>query len=176
MARASNALGSHVFGRTGDGAAFGERVIGQVRRRAEIGEQHLAGIGQQYIGGLDISMHHTRRVCGGESVQQGRRDSGGLVHREPAPLLDALLQRLPAHQAHDNPRHPVLDDNIVDRHDIRVIAQPRGGAGFMLGEGKAFGSFRIRGRGWQADFLDGHINTQQRVAGLPHPAEAADPQ
>nr|WP_297611909.1 hypothetical protein [Nocardia sp.] len=147
-----------------------------MRRRAEIGEQHLTGLGAQYIGGLEVSMHHTRIVRGAERVQQGHRDGGGFLHGEAALFRDALLQRLPADQAHHNPRQVILDHNIVDRHDIRMITQPGRGARLTLGQGQPFGSFGMRSRRRQADFFDGHVHTQQSVTRFPYPAESADPQ
>ena len=46
------------------GAAHGaeETVLGQARREAKVGESHLAELGQQHIGRLDVAVHNLQAV------------------------------------------------------------------------------------------------------------------
>ena len=119
--------------------------------------------------GLEIAVHNSALVRGGEAARDLRCVVDGLTLRERrAPQL--LAQRLAFEQLGDDEGRAVVLPNVVDGEDVRVVERA-GGASLLLEACEALGVCReLRGQ-----HFDRHVAPDLRVAreiDLAHPALA----
>ena len=130
---------------------------------------------QQQVAGLDVAVHDAGGVRGVERLGGLAQPAQRGVVGEVAAGLEALAERAAAHQLHDHEHAAGVLADVVDRHDVRVRREPRGGAGFAL---EALAGALVLGE-VRGKHLDRDGAAEQLVMGLPdgrHPAvgEMAD--
>ena len=136
-------------------------------RQAEIDDLHLPRRRDEDVRGLDIPVHDAGGVRGLERI--GRLD--GQVEQErdrQRRAVDAVAQRLPVEQLHDEERQIAMPPDVVERADVRVV-QRRGRPGLTL---EPFERRRI-GRELRRQKFDRDLTAEPRVLGAindTHPA------
>jgi hypothetical protein len=113
---------------------------------------------------LHVAVHDPARVGGVERVGDldRQREQRGHWHRT---AVDRLLQRLSLEKLGHHVGPAVVDADVVDREDVRMI-QRRGRAGFLVESREAS---RVAGEGqWQ--YLDRDVTNEPRV---PRPIDFA---
>jgi hypothetical protein len=129
----------------------------------------VSALGDENVGGLDVSMNDPFSVCGVEGIcdlDSQRQNQFGL-HRSPS---NTVLQSQPVQVLHRDECFAVLVINFVNRADIGVI-QCRGSFGFAL---KAAEGLRVFGYVVGQE-LEGDEATELHILSLvdnTHPAAA----
>jgi hypothetical protein len=115
-------FGGQVGGGTGDDVSgSGGLVIAQLLGDAEVGEEGVAVLVEQDVGGLDIAVDDALLVGGiqggGDLVEQ----EGDLLRGPGFPALQGLCQGAAFHQAHDQVSTLGVAPVVVERHDVQVL-------------------------------------------------------
>ncbi len=137
-------------------------------RQAEI-HQLRARFRQHDVCRLEITVNNPQLVGLGERIGNLGCNADGLLRGQRS-FDEAVVQRFPFDQFHDEEIHPILMTDIMQRADVRM-SEFRNSLGFAL---QPLAQGRIRGQICRQN-LDGYISPQPCVAGaihLSHPARA----
>ncbi len=140
---------------------------------AEVGEDDPVVRPEQHIGRFHIPVHDAHGVRGAQGAEDGEADPGGLGGVQGA-APEQLVQRLAAHQLHDDPRQPVLllGDDVVDG-DGGGMLDAGGGAGLPVEPVGGPLEHLVLGVAGQPRLLHGDFALDQLVERAPHRAHAA---
>jgi len=179
-AKTARLLRRHVTGRPHDGrernsadrhgvGGVERRVVAAQFRQPEVEDLDPSVSSDEQIGRFDVAVRDPLLVRRGQAAG----DLNGVVDgdgRRQGSSIHPLAKRFPVEQFGDNPRGLVIDADIVDRENIRVI-QAAGRASFDL---KPAPAVRIPRQLCRQD-LDRDLSRQLRVAraiDLPHASGA----
>ncbi len=118
-------LGRHVRDRAEHHPFRGQARSVERDRQTEVAEHRDAVVGQPHVSGLHVAMHDTARVRVVERACDLARDTNRVVDAETLAVgaLDQILDRAAAHVLADEERRAVVIPDVVDRNDVRVIAE-----------------------------------------------------
>ncbi len=153
-------------------ALAGERAgaVGQVGD-AEVGHLRHTALRQQHVGRLHVAVDDALGVGGGEAVEHRLHHLEGQASRHRAVQLQPVLEAAAAHELHHDVRRVLLEHQVVDRDDVRVL-QP----GHRLGLAtKAPQDGVVPGQGGGQD-LDRPVGPEPVIPGPPDLAHSAGPQ
>ena len=139
-------------------------------RQAKVQNLRLPTLGDEDIGGLDVPVDKTFRVCGLEGVSKLDAEVQKLVQLEWLGG-NSVLQRLTFQVLHDNERLALVFADIINSADVRVV-KGRGGSSFPL---KALQGLMIPGQ-VRGQELEGHETAETGVLGLVHHSHPAPTQ
>src|SRR5262249_14153437 len=89
-------------------------------RRSEVGDLGVGAADDQDVRRLDIAVRDAELMGEVEGARALEDDLDDLVEREEALRLAGGLERAPWHVLHDDVRHLVAHDRVVDLRDVRV--------------------------------------------------------
>ena len=168
----------HLGGEVGRGARHhpgrGDGDVVDGAGDAEVGDLGQAVVAEQDVAGLDVAVHHPGLVGGGQRVGHlapDVRDALGVQR----PVGDEGLGEAARGQVlHDQPRLPVVLDDVVDRDRVRVV---QAGDHPRLAEHPAMGLVAglLVGTRGQRHLFEGDLPLQALVLGPPHDAHRALP-
>ena len=119
---AGDLLGAHVLRRAHQHAGLCEpRRAVVVAGDAKVDDHDLAGVVDQHVGGLDVSVHHALVVGRGEGCTHGAQDAGGFVGGEDAAGADAVFEHLASDVFHHEEAVVAVLRKGDQRHDPRMI-------------------------------------------------------
>ncbi len=131
--RIGDATGDLFRGEVGDRADQRGGACGGVSRggagQPEVGDLHATVVGEQYVFGLDVAVHQTRRVGGRQRGQHWVQDRQGLLRLEVVAFAQQVAKRAALHVLHRQEHLAVVLALIENRHYVRV-RQPRRRPGF----------------------------------------------
>ena len=164
-----NTSGARYKGVPDDSPADGAR-LGPLLARAEVHENQPAAFLAHHVLSLDVSMHQTGVVHGGQGATELVPDERGLAGAERAVADEHLLERQAAHELHPETDPTVVCAGSVNRDDIRVTH-----ASQRLSFVQQPGGELLVGRGGAPQELDGDGAIELRVVGAIDRAERALP-
>src|ERR1051326_4450614 len=132
-ARVDDRLAAHLFGRevverAGERAGAVQRIGGVAaageRGHAEVEDFHAAVATQHDVLGLDVAMNDPRLVRRGERARYAQRNLDGLGEWQ-RPAREAVPQRLALDVFAGDEVHAVVDADVEDGDDVRVVEHRR---------------------------------------------------
>ena len=150
-----------------------QRIAGAARRgklrEPEIQNLCMSVVGDEDVGGLDVAMNDSGRVCRAERVGDlaGEGEQRFVLQR---PARDQVPQGFPVKELHDEVGVTILLTDVVDGADVRM-AKRRGGLGFTP---KTSQRLRVARNTFRQEF-EGNKAAQARVLRFvdhTHPATA----
>ena len=140
------------------GAGFREIAIGQPLGDAEIDQSGPAVLVDEDVARFDVAVDITSGVGVVEGAPDLLQQLGHVVGMEGGVGGDDLLQRLPAHELHDDEGRAVVLADVIDVDDVRV-GEGGGRARLALEAGAEAGiGGELRPRR-----LDRHVATEEEI-------------
>jgi hypothetical protein len=131
-------------------------------RQPEVAELRGAVRAQPDVLRLDVAVHDAARMRMGEGLCDLLGGPDGVEHRQPVALglLEARGELAAGHELADDVEPPVLLADVVDHHDVRVVAEPphRLALAARPGQADLVESLRL-------DQCHGHLAVETGVAG-----------
>ena len=101
---------------------------------AEVGDLDATVAGEEDVGGLDVAVDEPGSMGGVQCLGHLRRQPGRLPRVDRGGVVEALPQRLPGHELHDDGLGAGVGARVVDRHDPGV-GEAGGGDGLLAEPG-----------------------------------------
>lgn len=140
----------------------------RLQGNAEVHDHHAARAGDHHVLGLEVPVHEPRRVHRVEPGEELQRQVPGLAQRKGAALLEKGQERLAVDVLHRQELPPVHLNQVEDPAHVRGDDLPSGA--HLLAEKLAARLVLVERR---VQRLQGHVDAQLQVEGLPHLAHPA---